>query len=279
MKRTSDQTILITGATDGLGKQLALNLAGEGATVLLHGRTPARGEAVTSEIKEETGNDRIRYYNADFSSLSAVDKLAGEILSNQSRLDVLINNAGIGPGPMPGAKREESQDGIELRFAVNYLAPFSLTHRLIPLLTQSAPARVVNVASIGQQALDFDDLMMKQHYDGMDAYCRSKLAMIMFTFDAAERLGETGVTVNALHPATLMDTKMVHEAFPNVMSSVKEGMEAVKRLAVSPEVEGVTGKFFDGLRESRPKAQAFDEEARIRLRAESQRLTGPIDTA
>ncbi len=236
----------MTGATDGLGKRVALELAAKGATVLLHGRNRERLEAALEELRGETGSEKVRSYLADLSSLGAVRGLAERVLSDEERLDVLINNAGV---IVP--ERQESEDGYELAFAVNYLAHFLLTSLLLPLLRDSAPARIVNVASAGQSPVDFGDVMMERGYDGMKAYTRSKLAQIMFTFELAERLRGTGVTVNALHPASLMDTKMVLATFGYAVRTVREGAGATVRLAVSPELEGVTGSYFDGHREAR----------------------------
>src|SRR3989449_2105322 len=194
MRPLDQQTILVTGATDGLGRALAQNLAARGATVLLHGRSPDRLARATQEIRQATLNDRLRVYRADFASLEPVRGLAREIERDQPRLDVLVNNAGIGGGGRHG-RRETSADGHELRFAVNYLAPFLLTNLLLPLLRRSTPARIVNVASVGQAPIDFDDVMLQSRYDGFTAYRQSKLAQIMFTFELAERLraaGETG---------------------------------------------------------------------------------------
>lgn len=264
-----DGVILVTGATDGLGKMVARDLAAEGATVLVHGRSEERAEAAVGEIREETGNDRLRYYLADFSSLKEVRSLDDEVRSDYDRLHALVNNAGI-----IARRREESRDGFELTFAVNYLAHFLLTERLLPLLRGSAPSRIVNVASAGQSPVDFDDPMMERGYDGMRAYSQSKLAQITFTFSLAEKLEGTGVTVNALHPASLMDTKMVRETFGYSMSSVREGVDATVRLAASPELEGVTGRYFDGQREARAHAQAYDPDARGKLWELSARLTG-----
>jgi NAD(P)-dependent dehydrogenase (short-subunit alcohol dehydrogenase family) len=252
------QTILVTGATDGLGRALAAKLASRGATVLLHGRSEQRLEETQREVTAAAT------YQADFSSLEEVRGLAAAIERDQQRLDVLVNNAGIGGGT---GRREESADGYELRFAVNYLAPFLLTNLLLPLLRRSAPARIVNVASAGQAPIDFDDVMLERRYDPTRAYAQSKLAQIMFTFELAERLEAegAGVTVNALHPASLMNTKMVYESFGYTMSTVEDGVESTLRLAISPELEGVTGRYFDRLRQARPRAQANDPEARRRL--------------
>ena len=273
MRNLDEATILITGATDGLGKRVAQELAVGGATVLLHGRNRRRLEATLEEVRGETGNEKLASYLADLSSLGQVRALAGHILSDQDRLDVLINNAGIFD-----RERKESEDGFELTFAVNYLAHFLLTSLLLPPLRDSAPARIVNVASAGQRPLNFDDVMLERRYDGMRAYSQSKLAQIMFTFELAEHLSGSGVSVNALHPASLMDTKMVMETFGYTMSTVQEGAVATVRLATSPDVEGVTGRYFDGDHEGRADGQAYDPEARKRLWALSEELCRPFLT-
>jgi len=273
MRPVEQQTVLVTGATDGLGRALARELARRGATVLLHGRDQERLEETRREIEQATGSDRLRGYRADLSSLQQVRRLGREVAAQQARLDVLVNNAGIaGEGP-----RELSADGHELRFAVNYLAPFLLTQLLLPLLRRSAPARVVNVSTVGQVPIDFDDVMLERGYDGLRAYRQSKLAQVMFTFELAERLraaGEPGVTVNALHPATLMDTKMALQTFGYAMSTIQDGVEATLRLAVAPELDGVSGRYFDRLREARANAQAYDRAARRRLWSLSMALAG-----
>jgi NAD(P)-dependent dehydrogenase (short-subunit alcohol dehydrogenase family) len=266
--------ILVTGSTDGLGKATARDLAAAGTTVLLHGRDRERGDAAVREIREETGNDRLRYYLADFSSLEEVHRLADEITVDHDRLDVLVNNAGIGAGRRGEMSRDLSRDGYELRFAVNYLAPFLLTRLLLPLVRRAAPSRIVNVASAGQSPISFEDVMLERRYDGMRAYVQSKLALIMFTFDLAEELEDTGVTANSLHPASLMDTKMVFETFGSASSSVREGTDATVRLVISPELEGITGRYFDGQREARADEQAYDPEACARLRRLSEELIG-----
>ena len=277
MHDLKEVTILITGATDGLGQRVALDLAGKGATVLLHGRNPEKGRRVLAKVREATGNDRLRYLNADLSSLTEVRRLAAAVGDSCSRLDVLINNAGLGAGPDP-KRRETSVDGFELRFAVNYLASFLLTRRLLPLLRRTArqtgQARIVNVASAAQQAIDFDDVMLEKSYDGMRAYSQSKLALVMFSFDLAEELSGTGVTANALHPASLMDTKMVREWFGTVHTTVEEGARYVERLAVAGELDGVTGRYFDQGHPSRAAEQAYHEKARRRMRELSLIWTG-----
>ena len=272
VKPIEEQVILITGATDGLGRGLAAELAAAGATVLVHGRDEERGAEVVREL-----GDRARFYRADLASLDEVCRLAGEVLAREPRLDALVNNAGIGT-TLPGdGERLESRDGHELRFAVNYLATFALTRLLLPRLIESAPARIVNVSSAGQAPIDFDDVMLERHYSGVQAYCQSKLAQIMLTFDLAEELRDRGVTATALHPATYMPTKMVVHAGTSPVSTLEEGVEATRRLVAYPELDGVTGAYFNRTTEARADAQAYDEEARRRLRQLSVRLTGVPD--
>jgi NAD(P)-dependent dehydrogenase (short-subunit alcohol dehydrogenase family) len=267
-------TVLVTGATDGLGKALAAELAGAGATVLLHGRDQERGEQTLAELREQTGNETLGWYRADLSSLSEVRALAAQVTAEHARLDVLVNNAGIG-GTLPGGgRRVESPDGCELRFAVNYLAPFLLTRLLQPLLVGSAPARIVNISSAGQAPVDFDDVMLEHGYAGMQAYCQSKLALVMFTFDLAEELSERGVTANCLHPGTYMPTKMVLAAGVTPRDSLESGVHATARLVAAPDLAKVSGRYFDRLTDARAHAQAYDTEARRRLRELSERLTG-----
>jgi NAD(P)-dependent dehydrogenase (short-subunit alcohol dehydrogenase family) len=274
MRPINEQVLLITGATDGMGRQMARDLAAQDATLLLHGRDQARGEATLADIRAATGNDKLAYYRADFSALDEVRELAQRLLAEHSRLDVLVNNAGIGGGARGDRTRALSRDGYELRFAVNYLAPLLLTRSLLPLLKASAPSRIVNVASIGQAPIAFDDVMLERGYEGLQAYSQSKLALIMFTFDLAEELQGTGVTANVLHPASLMDTKMVFESFGYNLSSVHDGAAATIRLMIDPKLEGVSGRYYDQLRETRAHNQAYDRDARARLRALSEELTG-----
>jgi NAD(P)-dependent dehydrogenase (short-subunit alcohol dehydrogenase family) len=264
-------TILVTGATDGLGRGVAERLAADGATVLLHGRDEAR----LHEAADALGGART--FRADLASLDEVRALADEVTSATDELHVLVNNAGIGSGRPDLTTRQESRDGYELRFAVNYLAGFALTLRLLPLLRRSAPARIVNVASLGQAPLDFDDVMLERDYHGSRAYSQSKLAQITFGMELAARLDGSGVTVNSLHPATYMPTKIVLEQVGHSMDSLQTGVDATVRLATSPDLDGVTGRFYDRQAESRADDQAYDAEARRRLWELSVRLTGEPD--
>jgi len=270
-----NKVVLITGSTDGLGMHVAQKLASKGATLLLHGRKETKGKKVIEELKQQTGNDNIEYYNADLSSLEQVRQLAGSVKKSHDSLDILINNAGIGDGS-DKYKREVSKDGYELRFAVNYLSHFLLTHLLVPELKMAAPSRIVNVSSIGQQAIDFDNIMLEKGYDGLRAYMQSKLAQVMFTFDLAEKLKGSGVTVNCLHPSTLMNTNMVFESasFPSTMSRIEDGVESVMYLAISPALDEVSGEYFDRMEKARANAQAYDKNARDRLWQLSEELTG-----
>ena len=257
MADTDETTVLITGATDGLGRRVAHDLAASGTMVLLHGRDEERVETTVREIREGTNNDKLRCYRADFSSLDEVRQLAEEVRTNHAHLDVLVNNAGVF-----ARERVVSRDGHELTFAVNFLALFLLTYLLVPLLRSSAPARVANVASAGQSPVNFDDPMLERGYDGMRAYAQSKLALVMFTFDLAGQLEGTGVAANCLHPATLMGTKMVFEAFDSTSSDVQEGVDATVYLAADPDLREATGRYFEGQREARAEEQAYDLEAR-----------------
>ncbi len=274
MKPIDQQTILLTGATDGLGKVTALALARQGATVLLHGRSDEKLAATQRELHDAVPGATTETYRADFSSLAQVRQLAADVQARHSRLDMLINNAGIGGGNQHTGQREVSADGYELRFAVNYLAPFLLTLLLLPTLRASESARIINVTSIGQYPLDLDDLMMERHYAPADAYRQSKLAQVMFTFDLAEQLKDTPITVNCLHPASLMPTKMVYEMFGRTMSTLDDGLESLLYQAIAPELDHVTGRFFDRLTETRANEQAYNLDIRRQLWRRSEQMTG-----
>jgi NAD(P)-dependent dehydrogenase (short-subunit alcohol dehydrogenase family) len=265
------KTALITGATDGVGRVVAKRLAADGWRVLAHGRSQERGQSLVREIEGAGG--KATFLQADLASLAEVRRLAGLVEQETDTLPLLINNAGIGSvGAVPG--RQESTDGHELRFAVNYLAGFLLTRLLLPLVQAAAPARIVNVSSAGQQAIDFDDVMLTKGYSGVRAYCQSKLAQILFTIDLAHELESSGNSANCLHPSTYMNTTMVKQSGNTPISSVETGADAILQLAVSPKLAGKSGLYFNVMNEARANAQAYDAAARARLRTLSLALTG-----
>jgi NAD(P)-dependent dehydrogenase (short-subunit alcohol dehydrogenase family) len=262
------KTALVTGSTDGLGKEVARQLGALGSFVIVHGRNSERGEEVVRLVRAAGGD--AAFHRADFASLAGVNTFAEQILETYDRLDLLVNNAAA----VSGAERQTSADGHELAFAVNYLAHFLLTYRLLPLLEASAPARIVNVSSMGQTPIDFNDVMLEHDYNPGDAYRRSKLAQIMFTIDLAGELDAAHVTVNSLHPARSMNTARVINGGFQPLSTVEEGAEATMQLAVSPALAKRSGLYFNGLNEAQANAQAYDAAARARLRALSFELTG-----
>ncbi|MGY8709301.1 SDR family NAD(P)-dependent oxidoreductase [Bradyrhizobium sp. 18BD] len=265
------KTVLITGSTDGVGRYVARRLAEEGAKVLIHGRDAARAKALSDEIVK-AGHAAPIFYQADLSSMSDTRALAEAVARDHQRLDVFVSNAGI--GSQNDGQRQVSADGHELRFAVNYLSGFLLAHLLLPLLKVAAPSRIVNVASLGQHPIDFDDVMITKGYSGSRAYAQSKLSQIMFTIDLAEELKGAGVTVNSLHPATYMNTTMVRAGGISPISTVEQGGAAILHLVEGDDVAGKSGLFFNGMNEARANPQAYNADARRRLRALSLKLTG-----
>lgn len=261
------QVALVTGSTSGLGREVALRLGSMGAEVIVHGRNRERGIAVVREIERDGGS--ARFYAADLASFAEVRGLAEAVLDDYDRLDLLVNNAGIGSAPN---ERWLSEDGHELRFQVNYLSGFLLTRLLIPRLLESGPARIVNVSSLAQTPIDFGDVMLEKDFSGGRAYAQSKLAQILFTFDLAVELQGTEVIVNALHPATYMDTEMVRRAGVQPRATVDEGADAVMQLILAPDIG--SGGYFNGLQRARARDQAYDDAARTQLRELSERLTG-----
>lgn len=258
----SGKTALVTGSTSGLGEVVARRLGKMGATVIVHGLDEVRGRAIAAEITA-SGPGRATFERGDLGSLAEVRALSARIRAEHPRLHLLINNAGI--LGRTGEPRRESKDGHELTFAINYLSHFLLTRELLPALTAGAPARIVNVASGAQTPMHFDDLMLKRDYQSGTAYAQSKLAQVMFTVSLAEQLDPATVTVNALHPATMMNTPMVIGNGMQPRSSVEEGADAVMQLAVGPALAGRTGLYFNQMSEARANAQAYDTAARKRL--------------
>jgi NAD(P)-dependent dehydrogenase (short-subunit alcohol dehydrogenase family) len=262
--RPIDQsTILVTGATDGLGRALAQRLHSDGARLLLHGRDAAKLESLAGELSG------VQTLQADFASLQDVHRLAGEV----DRVDVLVNNAGIGSGLPEGRERAESKDGHELRFQVNYLAGYLLTELLLDKLRAAAPARVVFVASLGQMPIDFGNVMLERNYSGIQAYCQSKLAQIAYGMALAGRLDPEQVTVNSLHPSTFMPTKMVLAERGAALDPLEQGVDATHRLVADPQLDGVTGRFFDREEDTAPHPWALDPANRERLVELSRELT------
>ncbi|MEV7885950.1 SDR family NAD(P)-dependent oxidoreductase [Streptomyces sp. NPDC002817] len=261
-------TILITGATSGLGRHLAFELVRSGHVVLAHGRDPGRTERLVGELRTEGDADA---FVADLASLSAVRELGAQVAGARPGLDVLINNAGVGAGA-PGAGRELSADGHELRLAVNYLAPVTLTRALLPVLRANTPARIVNVGSVGQDPVDFDDIEFRRGYDGFAAYRRAKFALAAHTFALAEELAGTGIAVNVLHPATFMDTAMVREGGVTPWSTVADGAPGV--LALATQDLG-TGGYFDGTSRARAHEKTYDRDVQKRLEAVTDQLLAP----
>ena len=256
-----NKTVMITGATAGIGRQTALKIAEMGATVVLVGRNAAKARDVVSAIQQETDNDRVSYLLADLSSMKSTEALAQEYRTRFDRLDVLVNNAGA-----IIMTRGETVDGFENTFALNHLVGyFYLTNLLLDLLIASAPARIVNVSSGAHSfaKMNFNDLQGKQKYSGFRAYGQSKLANVLFTYELARRLEGTGVTVNALHPGFVASNfgqtnneqntlvRLGIRATQIVAISEEQGAETSIYLATSPEVEGMTGLYFD---KQQPKA-------------------------
>ncbi|MGI5459658.1 SDR family NAD(P)-dependent oxidoreductase [Streptomyces sp. CA-249302] len=258
-------TILITGATSGLGRYVAFELVRSGHVVLAHGRDPGRTEQLVAELRAEGDAEA---FVADLASLTQVRELGAHVADAHPDLDVLINNAGVGAGA-PGAGRELSADGHELRLAVNYLAPVVLSRALLPVLRANAPARIVNVGSVGQEPVDFDDIEFRRGYDGFAAYCRAKFALAAHTFALAEELRDTGVAVNVLHPATFMDTAMVREGGVAPWNTVADGAPGVLALATR---ELGTGRYFDGTAPARAHESTYDRDVQKRLSAVTDQL-------
>ncbi len=269
---------LVTGSSSGIGKVTARELARLGATVVMVCRNRAKGEAVQAEIKAATGNDRVDLILADLSSLADVRRAAAEFKERYTQLHVLIHNAGG-----VNSVRKVTSDGLEMTFVANYLAPFLLTELLLDVLKASAPARIVNVSSTAHQSgkIDFDDLQGEKKYNMWKAYGQAKLALILFTYELARQLEGSGVTVNALHPGVIASNfdqglgkiyRLGWKLAAPFMTSVEQGAQTTLYLATSPEVEGVSGKYFANCKEVRSSKLSYDEAVRRRLWKVSEEL-------
>lgn len=290
--RGRERVILITGATSGLGRELARTLSTEPGRLILHGRDPAKLEGLRAELARgdddpgasaagaDSGDDpgtprsraTIDTVAADLSDMARVRGLADDVAGMTDHLSVLVNNAGVGKGS--GDRRELSREGLELRLAVNHLAPFALSLRLLPLLRAGAPSRIVNVASGAQEPVDRDDLHLQHGYSGSRAYGQSKSAMITCGFVLADKVPAEVVTVNSLHPASLMPTRMVEEGYGFTIDDLATGVAATRRLVDSDDVAGVTGEYFSGTERSRAIPQTYEFEFRSWLWQVSEDLTG-----
>ncbi len=270
---------MVTGANSGIGKATTLGLAQMGATVVMVCRDRTKGEEVQNEIKTKSGNNAVDLLQADLSSQQSIRQLVENFQHHSTHLHVLINNAG---GSFPG--RRETVDGLEMTFAVNYLAPFLLTHLLLDVLKASAPARIVNVSSESHQSssIKMDDLQGMKGYRSLNTYGQSKLAVVMFTYELARRLEGTGVTVNCLHPGFVATNFGQSSTAPVIRTAVKfisrfgmspeEGAKTSIYLASSPEVEGVTGKYFVKSIPKRSAAISYDESLQRQLWEQSAKL-------
>ena len=272
--------VMVTGASDGIGKATALGLAKLGASVVMVCRDPQRGRAAQEWIRSESRSDDVELMIADLASQGAIRRLAADYKRTHPRLDVLVNNAGVNV-----KRRTLTSDGVELNFAVNYLAPFLLTRLLLDVLEASAPSRVINVASAAEQMgeINFDDLMAAHTYSALRAYCQSKLALVQFTYALARQLDPSCVTVNCLHPGVVR-TKITQgmSGWGAVVAllgrpfaaSPERGAETVLYLASSPDVAGVTGKYFENKREKKSSRRSYDSATGQRLWQIAEQLTG-----
>ena len=280
------KSVLVTGGTSGIGKATAIGLAALGARVGITGRDPARTEAAAAGIRATPGSPAVDAFAADMSVQAGVRRLAAQVLDTYPRLDVLVNNAG-------GfwAHRHVTADGLERTFALNHLAPFLLTSLLLDRLTASAPARIVTVSS-GAHArgrIDFDDLQGERNYSGQRAYSQSKLASVMFTYELARRLEGTGVTATVLHPGVVRtsfgaEDQAAHMAVMIrvarlVMKTPAQGAGTSIYLASSPEVEGITGRYYADCKPKTSSKASYDATAAARLWQASTDLAGMTATA
>lgn len=270
---------LVTGSSSGIGKVTARELARMGATVVMVCRDRAKGEAAQAEIKAASGSEQVDLLLADLTSLADVRRVAADFKQKYTRLHILIHNAGA-----INSARKVTPDGLEATFAANYLAPFLLTEQLLDVLKASAPARIVNVSSAAHQAgrIDFADLQGEKRYNPWKAYGQAKLALLLFTYELASQLEGSGVTVNALHPGVIASNfdqglsnffRFGWKLMYPFLSSVERGAQTTLYLATSPEVEGVSGKYFVNLRERKSSSRSYSEATRQRLWQLSKELT------
>ncbi len=255
--------IVVTGSTDGIGKATAAELLSRGAEVIIHSRNSKKGQQVQKELKQKTGRETPDLFIADLSDLDQIKKMAADVISRHTRLDVLINNAGVFE-----KTRRLTPYGVEMTFAVNYLAPFLLTNLFLPLLLKSAPSRIVTVASSAHEDvrnIKWDNLQGEKHYEGWDSYALSKFADITFTYTLARKIKGTRLTANCLHPG-VTNTKLLKMAFPDYPGiSVEDGARTSIYLALDPEVNGVSGQYFEDQKPICSSALTYDRSVQERL--------------
>jgi NAD(P)-dependent dehydrogenase (short-subunit alcohol dehydrogenase family) len=272
------KTVLVTGANSGIGFETSLALAKEGAKVIMVARDPKLGEEALASVRSKSSNNDAELIICDMSSLANVRSLAKEVNEKCPRLDVLVNNAGKIFG-----SRMVTADGFEWTFGVNHLAPFLLTNLLLPLLKKSAPSRIVNTASVAHMMghINFDDIMSEKKYDEMAAYAQSKLANVLFSLELSKRLANTGVTSNSLHPGVVHThfakkgsflSNFFYSFFGFLMKTPEQGARTTVYLASSPEVQGVTGRYFSDCRRAKPSKEGLDEAVAKKLWELSEKL-------
>ena len=269
MNLIKNKIVLITGSTDGIGKQTALELIQKEAKVIIHGRNEQRAKKVVTELTDRTNNSEMDYVIADLSSFGEIRKMSEDLHNRYHKLDVLINNAGVYKN-----ERVLSKDGFELTFAINHLSCFLLTGLLLDLIKDSSYSRIVNVASQAHAGqLDFDNLQGEKYYDGYDAYSRSKLCNIMFTYKLAGILEGSGITANVLHPGVI-STKLLHAGWGSGGSDITLGSKTSVYLATSEYVAFVSGKYFSTQRLARSSRISYDTIVQDKLWEVSEKMTG-----
>ncbi len=261
------KTILLTGSTDGIGYQAALELAKARHHVIIHGRNKEKAKFAMDKIAKLTHNNNLSYVYADLGKLDQIRAMASTLYENFNNIDVLINNAGV-----VRLKRTISQDGLEETFAINYLAPFLLTNLLLDLLINGKSSRIVNVVSrVQSNQLNFDDLQLEKEYTAVKAYAKSKTALILFTYFLAEKLKDKGITVNCLHPGAI-NTKLLRAVFRSDGASLEVGAKTLVFAATAPELEGVSGKYFVNNLSKSSKKITYDKEVQKILWKKSEEL-------
>jgi NAD(P)-dependent dehydrogenase (short-subunit alcohol dehydrogenase family) len=266
-----DKTILITGATDGIGKEAAIELAAWGATIIVHGRSAERATKAVAEIQKASGSKAIEPLVGDFASIRQVRLMGDDVLKRYPKLDVLINNAGVYM-----KRRDLTEDGFEMTFQVNHLAHFILTYHLLDLLKSSAPSRIINVSSMAHSGSrpDFENLHAEMKFSAYDTYSLSKLANVLFTYELAERLSGTNVTVNCLHPGVIA-TKLLRAGFGSFGgSSVQKGAQTIVYLARSPEGGKATGKYYVWSKQEQSAGITYDKTLQREFWDVSEKLAG-----